>query len=491
MKCVLGIDLGTSGNRVIAFSESGEILANAYREFPQIYPRPGWVEHDPNVIFETTMDALRTVSQQLSQVTISAIGLTNQRETVVVWDRRSGSPVYNAIVWQCRRTTARCEALQAHAPDVKARTGLFIDPYFSATKLSWILEHIPSGVQRAAAGELCFGTIDSWMLWKLTAGRVHATEPSNASRTLLFNLHNNAYDPELLDLFSVPECILPEVHDSNACHGLLDAEWLGYEIPIMAILGDQQASLFAHGGWRTGVVKNTYGTGLFLMAPTGHDIPESGNLINTVAWRIDDALTYAIEGSVFVGGAAVQWLRDGLGIIDDAAETETLARSLEGNDDVFFVPALSGMGAPHWDMNARGTIVGLTRQSTRAHFARATLEAIAYQSRDVIDEFRRILPATNFEELRVDGGACKNDFLMQFQADVLQRPVVRPRILESTALGSAGLAGITCGVWTQDQFLDMNRAECVFEPQVPASDVDALYARWQDAVARSLSWNRD
>ena len=317
---------------------------------------------------------------------------------------------------------------------------------------------------------------------------MHATEPSNASRTLLMDIAETQFSADLLKTFNVPANMLPELHDSDALHGCIDSEWIGADIPVHAILGDQQASLFAHAGWRQGVVKNTYGTGLFLMAATGEHLPESGRLLNTVAWQTSGKATYAIEGSVFAGGAAVQWLRDGLELIDDADETQALAESLDANDDVYFVPALSGLGAPYWDPNARGTIVGLTRQTTRAHLARATLEAIAYQSRDVIDAFASVVPDIEFDQLRVDGGACRNDFLMQFQSDLLQRPVIRPRILESTALGSAGMAAIACGFWTREAFADINGPERVFEPLASAADMDALYARWVQAVDRSRSW---
>ncbi|MDE0838841.1 MAG: glycerol kinase GlpK, partial [Kiritimatiellae bacterium] len=409
----------------------------------------------------------------------------------VVWDRETGIPVYNAIVWQCRRTTQRCEALKAQESDIKRRTGLFVDPYFSATKVEWILDNVPDGRARAEAGALCFGTIDTWILWKLTGGRVHATEPSNASRTLLMDISERQFSADLLNTFNIPASMLPELHDSDDLHGYVDSKWIGKEVPIHAILGDQQASLFAHAGWRQGVVKNTYGTGLFLMAATGEDLPESGRLLNTVAWQTGGKVTYAIEGSVFAGGAAVQWLRDGLELIDDADETQALAESLDGNDDVYFVPALSGLGAPYWDPNARGTIIGLTRQTTRAHLARATLEAIAYQSRDVIDAFASIVPDAEFDRLRVDGGACRNDFLMQFQADLLQRPVIRPKILESTALGSAGLAAIACGFWTREAFADINGPERVFEPLASAADMDTLYTRWLQAVERSRMWKTE
>jgi glycerol kinase len=491
MACVVGIDLGTTGNRTIAFSEEGQVLANAYEEFPQIYPQAGWVEHDPVAILESTVKTLRSVAENVGSDTIVAIGLTNQRETTVVWDRETGMPIYNAIVWQCRRTTQRCEALKSQEAAIKRRTGLFVDPYFSATKIEWILDNVQDGRARAEAGALCFGTIDTWILWQLTGGRVHATEPSNASRTLLMDISETQFSDDLLDTFNVPASMLPDVHDSDAMHGCIDSKWIGKDIPVHAILGDQQASLFAHAGWRQGVVKNTYGTGLFLMATTGEHLPESGRLLNTVAWRTGGKATYAIEGSVFIGGAAVQWLRDGLELIDDADETQALAESLDGNDDVYFVPALSGLGAPYWDPNARGTIVGLTRQTTRAHLARATLEAIAYQSRDVIDAFASVMPDIEFDQLRVDGGACRNDFLMQFQSDLLQRPVIRPRILESTALGSAGMAAIACGFWTREAFADINGPERVFEPRAAAADMDALYARWVQAVDRSRMWKTE
>ncbi len=488
MQYVLGIDLGTTGNRAIAFDQSGRIAAQAYAEFEQIYPRPGWVEHNASEILTSAVAVLRQVIGEVGAGNIAAVGLTNQRETTVLWDRGTGEPIHNAIVWQCRRTDEICRELKSHEAEVRRRTGLFLDPYFSATKIKWLLDHVPGARERAENGELCFGTIDTWLLWNISRERAHCTEPANASRTLLYNLHTGEFDDELLAIFDIPRAVLPEILPSNARFGSLKADLADHEIPIHAMLGDQQASLYSHGGWQQGVVKNTYGTGLFLMTSTGTELPDAGRLLNTAAWTDDAGACFALEGSVFIGGAAVQWLRDGLGLIDSAEKTEEMAAGLSSNDDVFFVPALAGLGAPYWDPAARGAILGITRQTRAEHIARATLEGIAYQTRDVIDEFTSIMPRSGLSALRVDGGACRNDWLMQFQADLLQVPVIRPRILESTALGSAGMAAIACGMWTRDNFVQINGAERTFEPQVAKAEADMLYARWQEAVKRSLGW---
>ncbi|HDK35498.1 MAG TPA: glycerol kinase, partial [Bacteroidetes bacterium] len=388
MNVILAIDLGTTGNRVIAFSENGTVVSKSYYEFPQIFPQPGWVEHDPFDIWNTVKRALTDVAAAVGPENIAAIGITNQRETTILWDKSTGKPVYNAIVWQCRRTASQCDRLREHAGFIKQRTGLFLDPYFSATKIKWILDHVEGARQKAENGQIIFGTVDTWVLWNLTGGAAHATEPSNASRTLCFNIHTLRFDDDLLRIFDIPETLLPEVKESGADFGHTAKKLLGREIPITGILGDQQAAFFAHGGWQEGVIKNTYGTGLFVVTSTGDQIPNSGKLVNTIAWSIDGKVTYALEGSVFIGGAAIQWLRDGLKIIQSAGESEPLAVSLPDNEGVYFVPALAGLGAPDWDPSARGTFLGITRGTGPAHFARAALEAIAYQSKDVIEEMR-------------------------------------------------------------------------------------------------------
>ncbi len=488
MKVILAIDLGTTGNRVIAFSKDGRIVARAYYEFPQIFPEPGWVEQDPREIWRTTLKALHDVVGQVGVENVEAIGLTNQRETTILWERATGKPVYNAIVWQCRRTAAMCDALREYEPQIKRKTGLFLDPYFSATKIRWILDHVSGAQEKAEAGALAFGTVDTWILWQLTAGAVHATEPSNASRTLLFNIHTLAFDDDLLKLFGIPRPLLPEVKPSGGAFGTTTRALLGKSIPVTGILGDQQAAFFAHGGWEPGVVKNTYGTGLFVVTSTGRTVPDSGKLVNTIAWQLDGETTYALEGSIFVGGAAIQWLRDGLKILESAAESEELAVSLSDNEGVYFVPALTGLGAPYWDPEARGTFLGLTRGTTRAHFARAALEALAYQTRDVIEEMVKATGGQNLKKLAVDGGASKNNFLLQFQSDILNIPVERPQVVETTAFGAAGVAGLTAGFWDRDAFLRARKIDRIFSPRMKAEDRERFYARWKKAVQRALKW---
>ncbi len=488
MKVILGMDLGTTGNRVAAFSKDGRMVAKAYYEFPQIFPKPGWVEHDPMQILETALRALKEVAAQVGASNIEGLGITNQRETTVLWDRATGKPVYNAIVWQCRRTAPYCEALRSHASDIKARTGLSLDPYFSATKIRWILDHVPGIRERTERGEILFGTVDTWILWNLTGKRVHATEPSNASRTLCFNIKTLEYDPVLLDLFGVPKSLLPEIKESGADFGKVEKEIAGVEIPVRAILGDQQAAFFAQGGWQEGVVKNTYGTGLFVMTATGSEIPESGALINTVAWKWRGKALYALEGSVFIGGAAIQWLRDGLGVVASAPETAAMAEALQSNEGVYFVPALSGLGAPFWDPEARGLLIGLTRGTKPEHLARAALESMAYQTRAVTDEMKRLAHSSGFKRLRVDGGAVKNDFLMQFQADILGFEVERPEQIETTVLGAAALAAIEAGFWTLEEFFAIRRVDRIFKPVLAADESNHFYQTWLKAAQKSLGW---
>jgi len=487
---ILAIDQGTTGTRCIVFDDQAEPIGSAYREFAQIFPQPGWVEHDAREIWESTQavtgEALAGAGVRGGD--LAAVGITNQRETVCVWDPASGEPLYNAIVWQDRRTADRCEQLKAagHEALVRERSGLVLDPYFSATKIQWLLEHVEGLRERAGDGRAVFGTVDSWLLFKLT-GR-HVTDASNASRTMLYDIAAGRWDPELLELFGVPERALPSVEPSAGILGETRPETLhGHVVAVAGVAGDQQAALFGQACVDPGMGKNTYGTGSFALLNAGFTVPEPPlGLISTIAWRIGGATTYALEASIFVTGAAVQWLRDGLSLIDEAGETETLAATLEGNDGVYFVPALTGLGSPHWDPYARGTIVGLTRGTGRAHLARATLEAIAYQTLDAV----RAMEAASgqpLSELRVDGGASANGWLMQFQADVLGVPVVLPEITETTALGAAYLAGVGAGSWTLSDVREAWRERRRYEPQMGQDERASLLAGWQDALARARS----
>jgi glycerol kinase len=451
------------------------------------------VEHDALEIWETQLRAARGVLEKTGTAAsdVAAIGITNQRETAVVWERATGQPIHPAIVWQSRQTATICQALRDRGleEEVRSRTGLVIDAYFSGTKVRFILDAVEGAQQRAEAGELCFGTVDSWLLYKLTGGRVHATEYSNASRTLIYNIHERDWDDRLLEELQIPKAMLPEVRDSSGDFGSIDAEWLGAELPVAGMAGDQQAALFGQGCFEDGMVKNTYGTGCFLLMNTGRRPATSDNgLITTIAWGIGGDVEYALEGSVFVAGATIQWLRDGLQLIGDAAESEAAAKSVESTDGVYLVPAFTGLGAPYWDEAARGTIVGLTRGTRREHLIRAGLESIAYSSRDVVDCMARD-SGLSLERLRVDGGACQNDFLMQFQADVLGCTVERPQVLETTALGAAALAGLAVGYWNDRGDLERSKGpSTLFEPALGASERDALYAGWQRAVERSRGW---
>ena len=491
MSFILALDQGTTSSRAIVFDDAGMVRGVARREFEQIYPAPGHVEHDANEIWKSQLAVAQEALAAADLVAgdLAAIGITNQRETTILWDRATGAPLHNAIVWQDRRTAALCDELRdgPHAAMIVERTGLQIDPYFSGTKLAWLLDHVPGARVRAARGELAFGTVDSWLLWKLT-GR-HATDPSNAARTLLFDLASGAWHDDLLAVLEIPRSLLPEVLPSNAHFGDTRAELLGAAVPVTGIVGDQQAALFGQMCTRPGMAKTTYGTGCFLLANTGTEIVRSENrLLTTVAWQIGDEMTYALEGSVFVGGAAVQWLRDGLGIIDASAEVETLAASVESSDGVYCVPAFAGLGAPHWDAYARGAVLGLTRGSTAAHIARATLEGIAYQVADVLDAMEADRGQA-ISELRVDGGAAANALLLQFQADLLGAPVVRPRNLETTALGAAYMAGLAAGVWSDLGELEQRwTADDRVSPQRSIDDVRQLRAGWNRAVASVRGW---
>ncbi len=491
MRYVLALDQGTTSSRALLFDHEGNVRSVAQREFEQMFPRPGWVEHDPEQIASSqiavALDALAKAGARSSDV--AAIGIANQRETTIVWNRDTGEPACNAIVWQDRRTADFCERLRSegHSPLIQQRTGLLIDSYFSASKISWILENISGARAQAEAGKLAFGTVDTWLLWKLTGGHLHATDPSNASRTMLFNIHTGAWDRELLDLFQIPPSMMPAVLSSSEVYEEV-ATAKGLDgIPLAGIAGDQQAALFAQRCTQVGLTKNTYGTGCFMLQNTGRvAVPSSNRLVTTVAWKIKDVTEYALEGSVFVGGAVVQWLRDGLSLIRTSHEVESLANSVRDNGGVFFVPAFVGLGAPHWDSYARGSILGLTRGSTAGHIARAAVESIAYQVADLLDAMRRDSGAA-VSELRVDGGAAANDSLMQFQSDILGTPVVRPAVTETTALGAAYLAGLAVGFW-KGALAASTSSDRRFEPRMPASQARQLRNRWNEAVSRSKNW---
>jgi glycerol kinase len=493
MGYILALDQGTTSSRAIVFDHAGAIVSVAQREFRQIFPQPGWVEHDPNELWESQLAVARQAmaSAGVQPRDVIALGIANQRETTVVWDKRTGEPVANAIVWQDRRTAPQCERLRGNGLEslFAARTGLVLDPYFSATKLCWLLDQDPGLRKQAEGGHIAFGTVDSWLVWKLTGGRAHVTDATNASRTLLYNIDRQDWDADLLALLNIPRELLPQV---VACSGVVvetDPALLGAAIPIAGIAGDQHAALFGQRCVAPGMVKNTYGTGCFVLMNIGDKrVVSTRKLLTTVAWRLADSTDYALEGGVFVAGAIVQWLRDGLGIIETSDEVEPLAASVPDNGGVYLVPALAGLGAPHWDPHARGAIFGLTRGATRAHLARAALEAIAFQSADLITAMQHDSDI-EVTELRVDGGAARNDLLMQFQADMLGVPVVRPRITETTALGAAYLAGLGVGFWKDSAALDAQwQLDRTFEPLRGADEVAALRGNWQRAVERSKAW---
>jgi len=490
---LMALDQGTTSSRAVLYDRQCRPAAMVQREIRQIYPRPGWVEHDPWEIWETQLAVAREAISQAGAAgsEIAAIGITNQRETTLLWDRATGQPLANAIVWQCRRTAERCELLRqgGHEGLVHERTGLLLDPYFAATKLEWLLDELPGSRARAERGEICFGTVDTWLIYQLSGGKVHATDPSNASRTLLYNISTLEWDQDLLRLFGVPPTVLPVVVDSSGVCGQTVPELFGHAIPLAGIAGDQQAALFGQGCSLRGMAKNTYGTGSFLLMNTGEAAPkECEGLLRTVAWRMDGVTTYALEGSVFASGAAVQWLRDGLHIISHAADSEEVARTVPDAGGVYMVPAFAGLGAPYWDPYARGALLGLTRGTTRAHVVRAALEAIAYQTRDVMELMERCA-GVKIAELRVDGGAVGNQFLMQFQADMLGVPVQVPQIREVTSLGAALLAGLAVGWW--DGLEDVGRLwreARRYVPMMPPSERERLYGGWRHAVARCRGW---
>jgi len=489
MKYIAAFDQGTTSSRAVLFDREGQLVDISQQEFRQIFPEPGWVEHDPEEIWNSQMAVFRDLLRRnrVAPEDVLAIGITNQRETTVVWDRFTGRPLMNAIVWQDKRTADRCERLkkEGHGEMIRERTGLVVDAYFSATKIAWILDHVPGAREKARRGELAAGTVDSWLVWKMTGGKVHATDLSNASRTMLFNIRERRWDEELLALFDIPSSLLPEVHPSSWHYG--DMEYEGSIIPVSGVIGDQQAALFGQACFEAGEVKNTYGTGCFMLLNTGREPRWSSHgLLTTIAWGLDDEVHYALEGSVFIAGAAIQWLRDALGIIDKASDTEYFAAQAEG-DGVYVVPAFAGLGAPYWDMYARGAIFGLTRDTGKAHIIKATLQSLAYQSRDLLEVMKKDAGLT-LTSLKVDGGAVANDFLMQFQADILNIPVERPLVTESTALGAAYMAGIERGLWKKEEILQNRKIDRIFIPDITEEKRNTLLKGWKKAVERTLGW---
>ena len=492
-KYVLALDQGTTSSRAILFDQAGQIKDMAQKEFQQLFPRAGWVEHDPEDIWLSQLQVAQELLDHVDKKDIAAIGITNQRETTVIWDKTTGKPIYNAIVWQDRRTADITDQLKKDGLEqvFQTKTGLVLDPYFSGTKIKWILDHIKGSRAKAEQDKLAFGTVDSWLVWNLTNGQHHITDITNASRTLLYNIHELDWDAELLDLLDIPESILPDVHSSSELYGLTVRNLFGSEISISGIAGDQQAALFGQNCIQTGMAKNTYGTGCFMLMNTGTEpIHSRNNLLTTIAWKLNGKVEYALEGSVFTGGAVVQWLRDGLGIIESSSEVERIASQVDETDGVYFVPAFSGLGAPHWDPHARGTIVGMTRGTTHAHIARAALEAIAYQSFDLLKAMEAD-SGIQLKQLRVDGGAAVNNLLMQFQADLLGVPVIRPKITETTALGAAYLAGLAVGFWGDlDAISGQWEIERKFEPTMSENKAKLLYSGWLNAVEKAKEKNR-
>jgi glycerol kinase len=492
MKYVLALDQGTTSSRAIVFDEHGVPVTVAQQEFRQIYPQPGWVEHDPKEILRTQREVAREAMSRAAVPAkdVQGIGITNQRETTIVWDRQTGEPIANALVWQDRRTAEACRELKEMGAEslVRERTGLVIDPYFSATKIAWLLDSVPGARTRAERGELAFGTVDTWLVWHLTGNRTHVTDVTNATRTMLYNVHAHDWDEELMRVFGVPRALLPDVHPSTHAFGMVPAGLLGDPLVIAGIAGDQQAAMFGQACHAPGMAKNTYGTGCFMLLHTGAEMVQSSHgLVSTPCAHLKEK-EFALEGSVFVAGAVVQWLRDELGFFKSSHEIEALANGVLDSGDVFIVPAFTGLGAPHWDPDARGSIFGLTRGTSRAHIARAALESIAFQSADVLDAMQKD-SGRSLTELRVDGGATANDLLMQFQADLLGVPVVRPKVLETTALGAAYLAGLTTALWkSRDEIAGQWQVERKFEPRMDEARRGELMARWREAVGRSLKW---
>ncbi|MFA8449171.1 MAG: glycerol kinase GlpK [Bacteroidales bacterium] len=492
-KYILSLDQGTTSSRAIIFDNSGQILSIAQKEFEQKYPRPGWIEHDPNEIWFTQAGVAAEAIAKLgvNGLDIAAIGITNQRETTVVWDRETGLPIYNAIVWQDRRTASFCDNLrdQGLADKIREKTGLVIDSYFSATKVKWILDNVEGARERANKGKLAFGTIDSWLVWKFTRGKTHVTDVSNASRTMLFNINTMNWDDELLEIMDIPKSLLPEVRGSSEVYGYTATTLFAHKVPIGGIAGDQQAALFGQMCTEKGMLKTTYGTGCFMMLNTGKELVSSkNNLLTTIAWKLNDEVTYALEGSIFISGAVVQWLRDGLGLIKKSSDIEKLALTEEDNGGLYFVPALTGLGAPYWDQYARGLTIGITRGTTAGHFARAALEGIGFQVNDVLRAMEKDT-GIGVSELRVDGGASQNNLLMQFQSDILGIPVIRPQITETTALGAAYLAGLAVGFWKDIQEIKNQwKSDQKFEPEMEKEKQQDLISNWKRALDRSKNW---
>ena len=489
---ILALDQGTSSSRAIVFDRNGQTRAVAQKEFTQIFPKPGWVEHNPMEIWssQASVIAEAITSIDINGLDIAGIGITNQRETTIVWDAETGEPVYNAIVWQDRRTSEYCDSLKAEGltDKIRSKTGLIIDAYFSATKIRWILENVPGAREKAEQGRLRFGTVDTWLIWMLTRGEVHVTDVSNASRTMVYNIHELCWDKELLELFGIPESMMPEVKSSSEVYGHTKTTLFAHEVPIAGIAGDQQAALFGQMCTEPGSVKNTYGTGCFLLMNSGEKpITSSNNLLTTIAWKIGDKVNYALEGSIFVAGSVVQWLRDGLGIIRSSSEIEALAASVPDNGGVYFVPALTGLGAPYWDQYAKGCMYGISRGTTAAHIARAALEGIAFQTMDIVNAMQKDA-SVELAELKVDGGASRNNLLMQFQADILGTSVIRPKVTETTALGAAYLAGLAVGYWESiDHIKSQWAVDASFAPSASEETVKELKAGWADAIGRTLS----
>lgn len=489
---ILALDQGTSSSRAIVFDEKGTACAVAQKEFRQIFPKSGWVEHDPHEIWssQASVIAEAIAKMDINGLNIAGIGITNQRETTIVWDAETEEPVYNAIVWQDRRTSDYCDELKSRGltEKIREKTGLIIDAYFSATKIRWILENVPGTRERAEKGKLMFGTVDTWLIWRLTRGEVHVTDVSNASRTMLFNINTLEWDKELLDLFGIPESMMPEVRSSSEIYGHTKTTIFAHKVPIAGIAGDQQAALFGQMCTEPGMVKNTYGTGCFLLMNSGDKpILSKNNLLTTIAWKIGDKVSYALEGSIFVGGSVVQWLRDGLGIIKSSGDVEALAASVPDTNGVYFVPALTGMGAPWWDQYARGSITGISRGTTAAHIARAALEGIAFQTMDIVNAMA-LDAGIPIRELKVDGGASKNNLLMQFQADILGTKVIRPQVVETTALGAAYLAGLATGYWSGIEDIRKQwQIDREFSPEADSTTVENAKKGWEEAVGRTLS----
>ena len=492
---ILALDQGTSSSRAIVFDRTGKIRSVSQKEFPQYFPKPGWVEHNPMEIWssQASVIAEAITSIGINGKNIAGIGITNQRETTIVWDARTGEPVYNAIVWQDRRTSEYCDSLKAdgHTEYIREKTGLIVDAYFSATKVRWILENVPGAREKAEQGHLRFGTVDTWLIWMLTRGEIHVTDMSNASRTMLFNIHSCRWDEDLLKLFGIPASMMPDVRSSSEIYGYTKTTIFAHAVPVAGIAGDQQAALFGQMCTDPGTVKNTYGTGCFLLMNSGEKPIKSANdLLTTVAWNASGRMNYALEGSIFVAGSVVQWLRDGLGVIRSSSDVEALAASVPDNGGVYFVPALTGLGAPYWDQYAKGSLYGITRGTTAAHIARAALEGIAFQTMDIVNAMQKD-SGIPIRELKVDGGASRNNLLMQFQADILGIPVIRPAVTETTALGAAYLAGLAVGYWScLDEVKSQWTAECRFEPSASAEFVAREKEGWAEAVSRTLTQNR-